>query len=93
MADNVVFVGSKPTTNYVVAVVTILSKNDTVIIKGRGKMISKVVDIAEITRNKYILAQIKEVSIGSNDYHNKEGKPIKVSTIEITLTTTENGKH
>ncbi len=52
--DNVILVGKKPVKNYVLAVLTQLTKNNTVKIKARGKAICKAVDVAEIVRNRVI---------------------------------------
>ncbi len=54
--DNVVFVGKKGTMAYVLAVVTQMNQGATeVIIKARGKAISRAVDVAEIVRHKFAL--------------------------------------
>ena len=52
--DNSIFVGNKPFMNYVTAVVMqFTTKNaDSVIIKGRGKFISRAVDIAEVAMSR-----------------------------------------
>ena len=48
--DNTVYIGKKPTMNYVLAVATQFNSGTAeVIIKARGKSISKAVDVAEIT--------------------------------------------
>ena len=54
--ENIVFVGSKPVMNYVLAVVTQLNKKETenVVIKARGRAISRAVDVAEIVKNKFV---------------------------------------
>jgi len=85
---NVVFVGSKPDMTYVTAVVTQFTKKgySEVIIKARGKMIGKTVEISLMVVGTFLLDTfVKDVKIGSEDYTNKEGKPIKVSMIEITI--------
>ncbi|HEQ79188.1 MAG TPA: RNA-binding protein, partial [Euryarchaeota archaeon] len=51
--DSVIFIGKKPTMNYVLAVVTQFQQekekgdNPKVIIKARGRTISQAVDVAE----------------------------------------------
>jgi DNA-binding protein len=76
---------------HVLAAVTQLnnSGSDELIIKARGRAISKAVDIAEIARNRFIKdAKIKDIKIGTeNVTNNKEGRTSNVSSIEITLTT------
>ena len=51
-SDNVILVGSKPFMNYVTAVVVQFTTKgaDKVVIKSRGKFISKAVDVAEVSR-------------------------------------------
>ena len=89
--DNVVFIGSKPFMNYVTGVVMQFTKKNSneVIIKARGKFISKAVDIAEVTAKRFLNEdniQVKDIKIDSEEFENKEGKKVNVSTIEITLT-------
>lgn len=57
-------------------------------VKARGKFISKGVDVAEVARRKFLddkNVSVKNVSIGSEEFENKEGRLINVSTIVITL--------
>ena len=88
--DNVVFIGSKPFMNYITSVVIqFTSKNrDEVIVKARGKWISRAVDVVERVRKRFLKdknIQIKHVRIDSDEVENKEGKKINVSLIEITM--------
>lgn len=89
--DNVVYIGTKPFMNYVTGVVMQFSikKRNEVIIKARGKFISRAVDVVEVVRKKFLNDQevkIKDIKIGSEEFENKEGRKVSVSTIEITLT-------
>jgi DNA-binding protein len=87
--DNSIFVGGKPFMNYVTGVVMqFTTKNaDEVIVKARGKFISRAVDIAEVATKRFLngQAEVKEVNIDSEEFENKEGKQVRVSTIEIVL--------
>ena len=85
--ENVIFVGKKPTMNYVLAVVTQFNNNvDRIVIKARGKTISKAVDIAEITKHKFIPeAKYGNINIETEVLHGERGDS-NVSSIEITLT-------
>ena len=89
-SDNVIFIGNKPFMNYVTGVVMQFTTQDAkeVIVKARGKFISRAVDIAEISTKRFLESQIelKSVNINSEEFKNKEGKQVRVSTIEITLT-------
>ncbi len=88
--DNVVYIGTKPFMNYVTSVVmqfTTKERNE-VTIKARGKFISRAVDIAEVVKKKFLKEQkikIKDIKIDSEEFENKEGKKVSVSTIEIIL--------
>ena len=87
--DNIIYVGNKPPMSYVLAVVTQFSSNGSngVILKARGRAISRAVDAAEITRNRFVTnAKIKEIKIGTEGITNEEGRSSNVSSIEITLT-------
>ena len=89
MADNSIFVGAKPFMNYVTGVVMQFSTKgaDEVIIKARGKFISRAVDISEIAVKRFLKDQIeiKNIAINSEEFKNQEGKDVRVSTIEILL--------
>jgi DNA-binding protein len=55
MKENTVFVGNKPVMNYVLAVVTQFNNGASeVAIKARGKAISRAVDTAEISLNRFL---------------------------------------
>ena len=88
-ADNSIFIGNKPFMNYITAVVMqFTTKNaDEVIVKARGKFISRAVDVAEVAAKRFLDNQIgtTDIKINSEEFQNKEGKDIRVSTIEITL--------
>jgi DNA-binding protein len=88
--NNSIFIGGKPFMNYVNGVILQFNINNVseVIIKSRGKFISKAVDVAEITRRKFLIdknLKVKNIIIGSTEFENKEGKIINVSTLEIVL--------
>jgi len=87
--ENVIYVGNKPPMSYVLAVVTQFNGgSEEVIIKARGRAISRAVDTAEITRNRFVTnARVKEIKIGTESITNEEGRNSNVSSIEIALTT------
>ena len=90
--ENTIFVGSKPPMSYVLAVVTQFntSGSDEVVIKARGRAISRAVDTAEIVRNRFVTdAKIKDIKISTESLTNEEGRTSNVSSIEIYLTTTK----
>ena len=89
MPDNNIFIGGKPFMNYVTAVVMqFTTKNaDDVIIKARGKFISRAVDVAEVAAKRFLegTVNVKDIKIDSEEFKNNEGKDVRVSTMEITL--------
>ena len=86
--ENIIYVGNKPPMSYVLAVVTQFNGgSDEVVIKARGRAISRAVDTAEITRNRFVTdAKIKDIKIGTESMTNEEGRNSNVSSIEIALT-------
>jgi len=87
--DNVIFVGGKPFMNYVTGVVMQFTTQnaDEVIIKARGKFISRAVDIVEVVTKRFMEGQIgiKDIKIDSEEFKNDEGRQVRVSTIEVAL--------
>ena len=87
--ENTIFIGSKSFMNYITGVVMqFTTKNAAeVAIKARGKFISRAVDVAEVTAKRFLTGQIelKEIKINSEEFTNKEGKQVRVSTIDIVL--------
>jgi len=93
--ENVIYVGNKPPMSYVLAVVTQFntSGSEEVVIKARGRAISRAVDSAEIVRNRFVTdAKIKDIKIGTESLTNEEGRTSNVSSIEITLTAKKKSK-
>ena len=85
--ENVIYVGNKPPMSYVLAIVTQFSDSTEVVIKARGRAISRAVDAAEITRNRFVTdAKVKEIKISTESLTNEEGRTSNVSSIEICLT-------
>ena len=85
--ENVVFVGKKGTMSYVLAVVTQMNQGaQEVMIKARGKAISRAVDVAEIVRNKFVTdAKLNGITIATEEINTDEGNILKVSAIEIKI--------
>ena len=79
----------KPFMNYVTGVVMqFTTKNmDEVIVKARGKFISRAVDIVEVASKRFLEGQIgiKDIKIDSEEFKNDEGRQVRVSTIEVVL--------
>jgi DNA-binding protein len=86
--SNTVYIGRKPTMNYVLAVMTIFNSSDTkeVTIKARGQAITTAVDVAEIVRRKFMKdLNVIEITTGTEEIQQQEGGTRNVSTIEIKM--------
>ena len=86
----IVFIGSKTPMDYVLAVMTRLSANDSkeVTLKARGRAIATAVDVAEITRSRFLKdLKVSRIAIGTEEMPAREGenRARMVSTMEITL--------
>jgi DNA-binding protein len=89
--SGIVFIGSKPPMDYVLAVMTRISASNAkeVILKARGQAITTAVDVAEITRNRFLKdLKVSRIAIGTEEMPPREGenRARMVSTMEITLT-------
>ncbi len=90
--DNIIFVGNKAPMNYVVAVLTEFKKNNEVIIKARGRAISKAVETGLLVKKKFLKeAEIIEIKVDlENIIDDKTQKPMDIPAIEIYLATPDN---
>ncbi len=95
MTENtdVIFVGNKPPMAYVLAIITSLSQGDLkeITLKARGQAITTAVDVAEITKNRFIKdLKVTKIAIGTAEMPPREGenRSRMVSTMEITMTKT-----
>ena len=88
--ENTMFIGGKPFMNYVTGVVMQFTTKGAkeVVVKARGKFISRAVDVAEVCTKRFLKHQnieTKSIQINSEEFENKEGRKVNVSTIDITL--------
>ena len=87
--DSVIFIGNKPFMSYVTGVVMQFTTKDIpeVVVRARGKFISRAVDIAEVVSKRFLenVVDIGDIKIDSEEFQNKEGKTVRVSTIDISL--------
>jgi DNA-binding protein len=88
--DNSVLIGRKPVMNYVLACISLFHGGASEIsVKARGRAISRAVDVAEVTRRRFMPdLKVKKIGIGTDQLAPREDRntPSNVSTIEITLT-------
>jgi DNA-binding protein len=90
--DYAIYIGGKPFMNYVTAVVMQFTTKGAgkVVIRARGKFISRAIDVAEVVRSRFLRDQvaIENMEIGSEEFKNKEGRDVRVSTLDIVMTKT-----
>ncbi len=92
MAENkdVIFVGNKPPMSYVLAIITAFSASNAkeITLKARGQAITTAVDVAEITRSRFLKdLKVAKIAIATQEMPPREGenRSRMVSTIDITL--------
>jgi archaea-specific DNA-binding protein len=88
MPGATVFIGQKPTMTYVFQVVAQLNSGaGPVVVKARGNVIGKAVDVAEVVRHRFLEGQVEvgPISIATERLVNKEGREANVSSIAIAL--------
>ncbi len=87
--SNIIYIGMKPFMNYVTGVVMQFATKGAqeVVVKARGKFISRAVDVAEVAAKRFLKGEVvtKNIVINSEQFTNREGREVRVSTIEITL--------
>jgi len=87
--DYAIFVGGKPFMNYVTAVVMQFTTKgaDKVVIRSRGKFISRAVDVAEVVKSRFLKDQVEvtNISMDSEEFKNNEGRIVRVSTLDIKM--------
>ena len=85
---DIVYIGNKPQMSYVLAVITQFNESnvESVVLKARGKAISRTVDVAEIVKNKFMPAvKIDNILTSTEKISREDGTTSNVSAIEITL--------
>ena len=85
--SNTVFIGRKPVLNYVLACMTLFkSGHEEIIIKARGRSISRAVDVVEVLKNRFMPnAEVADIKIGTESLESEDRGPSNVSTIDITV--------
>jgi archaea-specific DNA-binding protein len=86
-ANNEIFIGKKPLMTYVTATLVQLANEPIVIVKARGKSITRAVDVAQIIvkRMDTLGYKIGPVKIGSQSVQSQDGRNRNVSTIEVYI--------
>ena len=74
--------------NYVLAVVTQINtgKSSEVVIKARGRAISRAVDVAEIVRHRFLPdLEVTSITTSTEEVSRDDGSKAAVSSMEITM--------
>ena len=73
--------------NYVLAVVTQFNEgSNSVVLRARGKAISRAVDAAEIVRNRFVPdSDVTDIKISTEEIENYNNEKTNVSIIEILI--------
>ncbi|MEM0340134.1 MAG: RNA-binding protein [Acidilobaceae archaeon] len=84
---NAVMVGSKPTSNYVIAAVRMLSQEgfNEVVVKARGSNIAKAVEVVVRVQRVLPSISIKHINIFSEYHKDSSGRTRRFSAIEIVI--------
>ena len=91
---NTIFIGNKPVYSYIMACLTQLSDEagenpvDRLILKARGRAITRAVDVAEVLTKKFMVgkAKIDHIDTSTEQLETRDGRTSNVSAIEITIT-------
>jgi len=76
--ENTIFIANKPFMNYVTGVVMQFTTKGAkeIVIKARGKFISRAIDVEEVVRKKFLKDQnieLKEIKVDSEEFY-KQGR-------------------
>jgi archaea-specific DNA-binding protein len=85
--SNTVFIGKKPVLNYVLACMTLFkSGHEEVVIKARGRSISRAVDTVEVLRSRFMPnVEVLDIQIGTESLESEDRGPTNVSTIDVYI--------
>lgn len=86
--EAIIYIGNKPPMRYVTAMITAYNQQDvdSITIKARGRAISRAVDVAEITRNRFITGlEMPAIEIDTEQLPALDGGTRGVSSIAISF--------
>ncbi len=87
VGDSTIYIGKKSVMNYVIAVVTQFNNSaNEVRAKARGKSISRLVDMTQIVKNRFIpTLKIENINLSTEELRSEDGRMTKVSSMEVTM--------
>ena len=86
--EDVVYIGRKSVISYVLAAVTQFNTGNSnkVVLKARGRAISKAIDVSEIMMNKFIQElKIDDIQVGTEEVSHRDGTTSNMPSIEIYM--------
>ena len=86
--EAIIYIGNKPPMRYVTAMITAYNQQgvDSITLKARGRTISRAVDVAEITRNRFITElETPIIAIDTEQLPGMDGGTRGVSSIAISF--------
>jgi len=86
--EAIIYIGNKPPMRYVTAMITAYNQQgvNSITLKARGRTISRAVDVAEITRNRFITElETPAIEIDTEQLPAMDGGTRGVSTIAISF--------
>jgi len=86
--EAIIYIGNKPPMRYVTAMITAYNQQgvNSITLKARGRTISRAVDVAEITRNRFITElETPTIAIDTEQLPAMDGGTRGVSTIAISF--------
>ncbi|MEM3013901.1 MAG: DNA-binding protein Alba [Candidatus Bathyarchaeia archaeon] len=86
--ENHILIGQKPVMKYVIACLTSFNVGSKrVVVKARGRAISRAVDTAELLRRVFMKdVVVEKIEIGTQELSSTDKPKSNVSTMEIVLT-------
>jgi DNA-binding protein len=84
---NVIYIGKKGVMAYVLSAVLQLSQSQFVVIKSRGRAISKAVDVSQVLINRFGEGKffVQELKLATEVLQGTEGISRNVSTIDVVV--------
>ena len=84
---NQVLIGQKPVMKYVITCITSFNAGSKrIVLKARGRAISRAVDTAELLRRVFMRdVEVEKIEIGTEEVERTDRLKSNVSTIEISL--------
>ncbi len=85
--ENVIYIGSKPVASYVIACISQLQTTEKIVLKARGRAISRAVDVAEILKRRFLkdIISIESIKTDTEQIETNDGRVSNVSAIEIVI--------